>query len=236
MPANTPTTANDAAAAVAAAIGEPARSRMLFSLLDGRARTATELALAARVSASTASAHLSRLQTANLVRAASQGKHRYYSLGGAEVANVLEALSAVAERAPVKFVPSTPDHLIAARTCYDHIAGTLGVALHDRLMSLGWIADDGRGAGDSYLLTPKGSISLERLGLDVDGARASRRRFAYGCLDWSERRAHVGGALGAALLDLALRKKWLARRRETRGLDMTARGRRALSTQVGVRV
>jgi DNA-binding transcriptional ArsR family regulator len=236
MPVSNPSAANHAAAAVAAAIGEPARSRMLFALLDGRARTATELALAGQVSASTASAHLRRLQTASLVRVASQGKNRYYRLGGAEVANVLEALSAVAGRAPVKFVPGTPDHLIAARTCYDHIAGTLGVALHDRLMSLGWMAHVGRGAGDSYSLTPKGAMSLERIGFNVDGARASRRRFAYGCLDWSERRTHVGGALGAALLDLALRKKWLARRRESRGLDITTAGRRALSTQFGVRV
>src|SRR5262245_48040545 len=131
--------ADDAASTIAAAIGEPTRARMLFCLADGRARTATELALVGGVSPSTASAHLNRLKEHALVRVAIQGKHRYYSLESPRVATVLEGLSVLAGRPHVKFVPNTPDHLRMARSCYDHIAGSLGVALHDRLVALEWL-------------------------------------------------------------------------------------------------
>src|ERR1700733_12586193 len=144
--------ANLALSRIASAIGEPARARMLSSLLDGpapprnvpfflgrHARTSTELAVVAEVSPSTASVHLGRLKTENLIKVLVQGKHRYYSLQGAEVASALEALSVLAGNPRARFVPNTPNHLRAARTCYDHIAGTLGVALHDRIKALGWL-------------------------------------------------------------------------------------------------
>ena len=124
---------------VAAAIGEPARTRMLLSLMDGHARTSTELAAVAEVAPSTASVHLNRLKTENLLKVFVQGKHRYYSLASRDVAAALEGLSVLAGTKRLKFQPSTPHHLHAARTCYDHIAGTLGVALHDRMKALGWI-------------------------------------------------------------------------------------------------
>jgi DNA-binding transcriptional ArsR family regulator len=228
--------ADHVAATIAAAIGEPARARMLFCLADGRARTATELALVADVSPSTASAHLNRLKTHDLVRVLIQGKHRYYSLASTEVASVLEGLSVLAGRKRVTFAPSTPDHLRTARSCYDHIAGTLGVTLHDRLITLEWLVPGTRGKDNSYDLTAKGSRSLQALGLDLDAACAARRRFAFACLDWSERRAHIGGALGAALLTLALEKKWVSRHRDTRALEITGIGRRALLAQFGLRV
>jgi len=228
--------ADDAASTIAAAIGEPARARILFSLSDGRARTATELALVADVSPSTASAHLNRLKAHDLVRVLIQGKHRYYSLAGADVASVLEGLSVLAGRTHIKFAPNTPDHLRTARTCYDHIAGALGVALNDRLTTLEWLAPATRGQDNSYELTPKGSRSLKALGLDVDAARSARRQFAFACLDWSERRAHIGGALGAALLSFALEKKWVSRQRGTRGLHITGVGRRTMLAQLGLRV
>lgn len=226
--------ADDAASMIAAAIGEPARARILFCLVDGRARTATELALVGDVSPSTASAHLNRLKSHDLVRVLIQGKHRYYSLAGPEVASVLEGLSVLAGRTRVKFAPSTPDHLRMARTCYDHIAGALGVALHDRLTTLEWLVPCTRGPDNSYELTPKGSRSLHALGLDLDAARTARRQFAFACLDWSERRAHIGGALGAALLTFALEKKWVGRHRGTRGLQITGVGRRAMLAQLGL--
>jgi DNA-binding transcriptional ArsR family regulator len=228
--------ADHVAATIAAAIGEPARARMLFCLADGRARTATELALVADVSPSTASAHLNRLKAHDLVRVLIQGKHRYHSLESTEVASVLEGLSVLAGRTRVTFAPSTPDHLRTARSCYDHIAGTLGVTLHDRLMTLEWLIPRMRGKDNSYDLTAKGSRSLQALGLDLDAACAERRRFAFACLDWSERRAHIGGALGAALLTLALEKKWVSRHRDTRALEITGVGRRALLAQFGLRV
>jgi DNA-binding transcriptional ArsR family regulator len=221
--------ADDTAAAIAAAIGEPARARMLFCLVDGRARTATELALVADVTPSTASAHLSRLMARELVSVLSQGKHRYYRLTGAEVASVLEGLSVLAGRRRGTLAPSAADHLRAARTCYDHIAGTLGVNLHDRLVALGWLIPSARGQDNSYELTPKGARSLQALGLDVDAVHIARRRFAFPCLDWTERRAHVGGALGAALLTLALDRKWVSRHRATRSLQVTGVGRRAIA-------
>jgi DNA-binding transcriptional ArsR family regulator len=210
----------------AAAIGEPARARMLYALLDDHARTSTELALIARVTPSTASAHLQRLRAEGLVAVVAQGKHRYYRLGGAEVAAVLEAMSVLNAQKAEPFVATTPEHLRAARTCYDHIAGALGVVLHDRLIAQGWLAD--------YELTRKGSTALAALGVDLDSARAARRRFAFGCMDWSERRPHLGGALGAALLQLHLSKKWVTRNRGDRALTISTAGRRALRAQLGI--
>src|ERR1700689_3131238 len=136
---------DDAASRIAAAIGEPARARMLYCLMDNHARTGTELAVVADVSPSTASVHLNRLKTEGLVKVLAQGKHRYYSLEGDDVANLLEGLSVLAGGCRDKFVPGTPNHLRAARTCYDHMAGTLGVLLHDRLQILGWLSTAANG-------------------------------------------------------------------------------------------
>ncbi|HKV51304.1 MAG TPA: helix-turn-helix transcriptional regulator [Gemmatimonadaceae bacterium] len=224
------------AARAAAAIGEPARASMLYCLVDGRARTSTELALVAGVSPSTASVHLHKLEAEHLAKVQVQGKHRYYSLDGPEVADVLEALSVLAGGARGEFVPNTPDHLRAARSCYDHMAGVLGVAIHDRLTELGWITHQHGAAADAYDVTPTGAAALASLGVDVDAARRLRRRFAFACLDWSERRAHVGGAIGAALLGLALAKKWVARDRQSRALVITALGHRHLERDLGVRL
>ncbi len=129
-----------AVARIAAAIGEPARARMLYCLIDGRARTSTELAAVADVTPSTASVHLHRLNQQRLVKVSAQGKHRYYSLEGSAVGNALEALSVLAGTPRDAFVPNTPTRLRAARTCYDHIAGTIGVALHDRFRTLHWLS------------------------------------------------------------------------------------------------
>src|SRR5258708_23620850 len=131
---------DDHVSRIAAAIGEPARARMLFSLADGHARTSTELAMVADVSPSTASVHLNRLKKEQLVKVFVQGKHRYYSLEGPEVARTLEGLSLLVGGSHYKFVPSTPNRLRAARTCYDHMAGTLGVSIHDRFNALGWLS------------------------------------------------------------------------------------------------
>jgi DNA-binding transcriptional ArsR family regulator len=226
--------ADASAASIAAAIGEPARAAMLFSLLDGHARTTTELAAVSGVTMSTASVHLQRLMTQRLVTVVVQGKHRYYSLAGPEVAAALEALSVVAGGASRDaFVPRTPQRLLAARTCYDHIAGALGVAIHDRCVDAGWIVPlAGRQAG--YDVTAAGARALERIGVDVSAARGLRRRFAFACLDWSERRPHIGGALGAVILGAALRRKWVARDLDSRALSVTRAGQRELHTGIGL--
>ena len=227
---------DEAAARIAEAIGEPARARMLYRLLDGHARTSTELALVAGVSPSTASTHLARLLREGLVRLQVQGKHRYYGLTGPEVAAVLETLSGLTGGSRGEFVPGTPEHLRAARSCYDHLAGTLGVALHDRLLSLEWIARDRGTALDAYAVTARGGPALSKIGVDVEGALRARRRFAFACLDWSERRAHVGGAIGAALLTLFLTRRWLKPARDTRALEITGTGRREFRTHWGIRL
>ena len=209
---------------IASAIGEPSRARILYSLMDGRARTSTELAIVARVSPSTASAHLARLSMEHLIKVFVQGKHRYYSLEGPRVARALEGLSVLAG---AKFVPSTPIRLRAARTCYDHLAGALGVELHDRFRTLQWISH-------AYQPTPTGAKALSALGIDIEAAKNLRRRFAYPCLDWSERRPHIGGALGAALLTAALKKNWLLQDLDSRVLSVTKKGRRELEARFGV--
>ena len=226
--------ADDAVSGIAAAIGQPARARMLYCLVDGRARTSTELAMVADVTPSTASVHLHRLKARRLVRVFAQGKHRYYGLDGANVAAVLEALSVLAGGSRDAFVPNTPSRLRAARTCYDHIAGTLGVSLHDRFKALGWLSG-GLGADNAYDLTPDGAKAFEALGIDIEATRTLRRRFAYACVDWSERRPHVGGAVGAALLNIALKRRWVIQDLESRALTITRVGRREMLIRFGLR-
>ena len=217
-------------ARLAGAIAEPARARMLCCLLDGHARTATELAAVGEVAASTASAHLARLREQRLVESVAQGKHRYFRLAGSEVAAVLEGLLVVAGAPRSEFQPSTPSRLRAARTCYDHMAGTAGVALHDRLHAQGWLQAE----GDVYEITAQGAVALESLGIDIEAARRSRRRFACACLDWSERRPHLGGALGAAWLQLSLRRGWVRQALDGRALTLTPKAQREMPELFGL--
>jgi DNA-binding transcriptional ArsR family regulator len=221
---------------IAAAIGEPARARILLCLMDGHARTSTELASVAEVSPSTASVHLNRLRAAHLVKVLVQGKHRFYSLEGPDVASALESLSVLAGGSGNRFAPSTPSRLRAARTCYDHLAGAVGVSLHDRFQALGWLSIAPKPSGNSYDLTLVGTKAFEALGIDLKATRTLRRHFACACLDWSERRPHVGGALGAALLEIALKRKWLTRDLDSRALGVTNFGRREMLTRFGLQV
>lgn len=228
--------ADGAISRIAAAIGEPARARMLYCLMDGHARTSTELSVVAEVSPSTASVHLNRLKMEQLVAVRVQGKHRFYNLAGPDVASALEGLSVFAGGTRRKFVPSTPSRLRAARTCYDHLAGTLGVSLHDAIAAKGWLAAGSTANGMAYDLSSNGTKALEALGVDIEATRLLRRRFACACLDWSERRPHVGGALGAALLKVALKRKWVVQDLEGRALDVTRYGQREMLNRFGLRV
>jgi DNA-binding transcriptional ArsR family regulator len=224
-----------AVSGIAAAIATPARARMLYCLLDGRARTSTELALVGEIAPSTASIHLQRLKSHGLVNVVAQGKHRYYTLGGSNVAATLESMGVLAGATGNRFVPNTPSALRAARTCYDHIAGTLGVSLYDRLTALGWLSVRSSSRGNACDLTAAGTRAFASLGIDVEATRALRRRFAYACVDWSERRPHLGGALGAALLDVALKRRWVTQDRHSRALAVTTPGRREMRTRFGWR-
>jgi len=216
---------------VAAAIAEPARTKMLCSLMDGHARTSTELAAVAEVSASTASAHLAKLKELALVRLHVQGRHRYYSLADKQVAQALEALMVIGHNTAPGFKSSTPGRLQFARTCYDHMAGTLAVLLHDRMIDAGWLEETDERA---YRLSASGTALFEGLGVEVRDLNTQRRRFACPCLDWSMRRPHLGGSLGAALLQTALKRKWVTQDLDSRALALTALGRKEMGGRFGV--
>lgn len=220
---------------VARAIAEPARARILCCLLDGQARTSTELAIVAEVSPSTTSVHLMRLKEQRLVVVTSQGKHRYYKLAGTEVGAALEALLVVAGTPRVRLTTRTPKRLRAARTCYDHMAGSVAVMLHDHFFDNGWLT---RPVLDeaAYELTPHGIQALQQLGVDVKTASALRRRFACACLDWSERRPHLGGALGAGVFQFLLKHRWMEQDTDSRVLRVTEEGCHQFNARLGVQV
>ena len=211
-------------ATAAALISDPARAAMLTTMLDGRAFTAGELAFAANVSAQSASMHLMKLLQGGLVAVSPQGRHRYYRVASPAVAYAVEALgsiSTVARRAPA----SSDNPLAHARTCYDHLAGELAVALTDFFEQERFLAAKGL---REFELTSKGEALFASWQIDVRGIRTARRSFARRCLDWTERRDHVAGALGAAIYDRFLTARWVVRDRNTRAVHLTARGRGAL--------
>jgi DNA-binding transcriptional ArsR family regulator len=228
--------ADEAVSRIAAAIGEPARARILYSLVDGHARTSTELSVVADVGPSTTSVHLEKLKKVELVNVTIQGKHRFYSLAGPDVARALEGLSVLAGGHCSRFVSNAPTRLRIARTCYDHLAGLVGVLLHDRFQAMHWFSPPENRQGGNYELTADGARAVETLGIEVEGVRALRRRFACPCLDWSERRPHLGGALGAALLKFALKRRWVIQDLDSRALDVTNLGRRELLTRFGLQL
>ncbi|GLQ55757.1 ArsR/SmtB family transcription factor [Devosia nitrariae] len=195
-------------AQVASLIGDPARANMLEALMDGRALTAAELAAIAGVTAQTASSHLARLETARLLTARKQGRHRYFALSGTDVAEALEALMGLAQRTGATRVRTGPRDpaLRMARICYDHLAGERGIELLEGLKSRGLVAGDA-GLG----LTPQGRETFTRFGIDLEAIGATRRPLCRACLDWSERRSHLAGALGAALLTAMIDRGWVKR-------------------------
>ena len=214
-----------AIAAVAALLGDPARANMLTALMDGRALTVSELAEAAGVALPTASGHLSKLDAAGLLVAEKQGRHRYYRLSGHDVAGVLESLMGLAQRTGAVRIRTGPKDaaLREARVCYDHLAGERGVSLMVGLLERRWI-EFGAVPG----LTAAGRTALTDQGIDVTGLERGRRPVCRACLDWSERRSHLGGALGAAVLGYTLDRRW-ARRAEGRVIAFTPSGARAFS-------
>ncbi len=221
-------------AEVAALVGDPARANMLCALLGGRALTATELAFTAGVSPQTTSGHLGKLSAARLIVPMKQGRHRYYRLAGPHVGQMLEGIMNVALTGPPRFQPKSrlDDEMRQARTCYDHIAGVLGVGIAERLVERDFVIL-GDEAGE---VTPEGADYLTKLGVDLTGARARRRVFCRPCLDWTERRSHIGGAVGAALAHRCFELKWIERARHSRALSITPAGRRGLSDTFGLSV
>ena len=218
-------------ATVAALIGDPARARMLTALMDGRARTAKELAYGAAITPQTASSHLAKLLGARLLAMERQSRHRYFRLAAPSVGQAVEALMAVSPPRPRVTASAGPlDGLRLARTCYDHLAGRLGVRVTDAMVRRRLL----KPAGRDFLLTASGARFLGRLGVDVENARKERRAFARQCLDWSERRAHLAGALGAAVARRCLDLRWAAPVDEERTLRLTPQGLRGLRTWFGI--
>lgn len=216
-------------ALTAAVMADKSRSRMLCALMDGRAWTATELSTVADVSASTASAHLARLCEQSFVVALAQGRHRYFRLAGADIAELLERLMGVAWATSTPRKITTPPGLRHARTCYDHLAGEVAVRLFDTLVSRQWLTAD----GDT--LTSLGQEKLAEMGI-VISAGVSRRKLSCGCLDWSERRFHPGGALGATLLRCFTEQRWIKTETGSRHVTFTPLGIRKLQGEFGINV
>jgi DNA-binding transcriptional ArsR family regulator len=214
-------------AEVAALVGNPARANVLIALIDGRALTATELAYAAGVSPQTASGHLGKMTEARLLIVAKQGRHAYYRLASPLIGRMLEGIMAVAADGPVRVRPHWRGDaaLRTARTCYDHLAGRLAVALADSLTARNHVVlnDDGG------MVTPDGEEFLRGFGVEVRALGQARRAFCRPCLDWSERRAHLAGAVGAALADRCFELGWVARLRDTRALRILPKGARGFA-------
>ncbi len=213
-------------AEAAALMGDPARANMLSAMLDGRAHTASELAYVAGVSPQTASAHLAKLAQGRMIAVERQGRHRYYRLANEEVARALEALMVLAVKGARRHRPTGPrdEAMRFARTCYDHLAGRLGVGLTQALIEKRYLEQN----GDAFHMTREGEAQLAGFGLDIAAARKGRRIFASRCLDWSERTPHIGGALGAALFRELESRCWVTKPSDGRTVTLTKAGRAGL--------
>ncbi len=215
---------------IAALIGEPVRARILWSLLDGRAYTARELAIGVDTSPQNLSMHLAKLLKAGLLAVEVQGRHRYYTFAREEVAYAIEAMANLvppqaagqqeADEAPIKF----------CRTCYDHLAGKVGVLIMESLLRRKLISYQ----PEDLEVTPKGTAWLGEWGIDCEAVRHQRRSFVKPCLDWSERRHHLAGGLGAAILNKMMESHWLRRTAHSRAMVVTAKGQQALTTHFNI--
>lgn len=233
-------------AKTATLLGDVARASMMAALMDGRALTATELARVAGITPQTASGHLARLVDAGLLTRECQGRHRYHRLASPAVAHMIESIMSLAtdpdtpdaqQRPPPPVVGPRDKALRYARTCYDHLAGQLAVEITDSLIEAGRIEL----SSDGGIVTDEGDTFMRSLGIDVDAARhrssnhGTRRMFCRPCLDWSERRFHIGGALGAAMCQCYLDKGWVRRAANSRAVIVTPNGQHAIAATFGLR-
>ena len=219
-------------ALVASLIGDATRANILAALLDGRALTASELAYFAHISPQTASGHLAKLTDGRLLTVMRQGRNRYYRLATPLVAEMLEGIMAVAAHGPQRHRPisKADEAMRMARTCYDHFAGKVGVGLADNLIQRGYLVLTPE-AGE---VTERGAAFLDDFGVDLAALRVKRRTLCKPCLDWTERRLHLGGMVGAALARRCFDLGWFTRLRDSRALAITAAGQRGLEDMFGV--
>jgi DNA-binding transcriptional ArsR family regulator len=225
-------TADVRVAEVAALVGDPARSNILAALMGGQALTAGELVRAAGVSPQTTSGHLGKLTDGCLIACVKQGRHRYYRIATPRVAEMLEGIMAVVVDSPPRHRPPSrlDEAMRNARTCYDHFAGKLGVGLTDALCAHGHLVLTDEGGE----VTDRGVAFFQEFGVDLSAARSRRRIFCRPCLDWTERRPHLGGTVGAVLAQRCFDLKWLQRTRDSRALIVTPAGQRGLSDTFGL--
>lgn len=220
---------------VAALVGDTARATMLAALMGGQALTSSELAALARVSRPTASGHLGKLVGARLLTVTQKRRNRYYRIASPLVAKMLESIKAVAAlETPARYQPRSAedDALRFARTCYDHLAGRLGVAIADALVAKKFVVLNEEGGE----VTPAGARFLAKFGAQLNSKTVGRRIFCRACLDWSERRYHVAGLVGAEIWRRCLELGWLTRQRNTRAVRITSAGRRGLRKTLGVKL
>jgi DNA-binding transcriptional ArsR family regulator len=220
---------------VAALVGDTARATMLGALMSGQALTSSELAGLAHISRPTASEHLAKMVKARLLSVTQKRRNRYYRIASPLVARMLESIKAVAAlEVPARYQPrSAQDEALRfARTCYDHLAGQLGVAIADALSVREYVVLTEEGGE----VTPAGARFLRKFGVQLDSKSKGRRIFCRACLDWSERRYHIGGFVGAEICRRALELGWVTQRREARAIDVTSAGRRGLNDTLGVKL
>lgn len=217
---------------IASLIGDPSRLTMLLSLLGGKALPAGELARSARISPQTASTHLAKMIKGGLLVQESFGRHKYFRLATTEVATALEALLAISPSKPIRSLRESNQvqALQLARTCYDHLAGKLGVSLTDKLLEDGFLEKSGK----DFLLTEAGKTKLKNFGIEVEKKRNCRRCFARQCLDWSERRYHLAGSLGASLTQRMFELNWIEYLSDGRAIRVTAVGKKGLVDEFGL--
>ena len=220
---------------IANLLADPARARILWALIDGTMRPAGELAYAAQVSAQSASGHLAKLVEGGLLDAEAQGRHRYFRIAGPEVAAVVESIAslgaATRPRAPRAPLPArAPVQFLYARTCYGHLAGEMAVKVLEAMLKAKWLAADGK----DFSVTRAGEAQLASLGIDLEAARRPRRVLARACVDLTQRRPHLGGALGDALLGLYAARGWILRQRRSRAVGITPKGYEGFRRAFGV--
>ncbi|MEK4061499.1 MULTISPECIES: ArsR/SmtB family transcription factor [Paenibacillus] len=216
--------ANSNVAVIASLVSETSRAAILTVLLDGRFHAASELAYMAGIQPQTASFHLAKMVNANVVAVEKQGRHRYYGIRNQEVAQVMESLLSLAPPAQIKSLRQASEDkaLRYARTCYDHLAGSIGVQLTNALLRAGILREDKEG----FAVTEDGEDFFASFQIDLEQVKKKRRSFSHKCLDWSERRHHLAGALGNALLEKLLEVNWVQRLPNTRAIKITSEGKR----------
>lgn len=232
MAANSGTTLELDVSKIGKLLGDASRIEMISSLLDGRSLTARELAHGAGVSASTASFHLAKLVEAGLLTAMGQGRHNFYRVASPEVGTAIQAMLRIAPSGKARPAARRRTQVCFARTCYGHLAGVLGLAVAEALQKKGLIEADG---DEDFRVTAKGERFFARLDIDLDVLRQGRRLLARQCLDWSERKPHLGGALGQAFTESLIERKWLRKKRNSREIQVTEDGQAGLQKLLGIR-